>query len=139
MTSMPTAVPSVVPMVMRRGADSGATVPLDARNTHGERECERERERNRGAMAAEGARQERGTFARVFFLAHAQERRFLVHGHRHRRLGECGETAPTPHAIPRPKSFVESDFFRGLTASAETWTKGEIRAVTPDLRFRAIL
>ena len=49
---MPIAVPSVVPMVMRRGADSGATVPLDARNTHGERECERERERNRDAMAA---------------------------------------------------------------------------------------
>ena len=124
MTLVPTAVPTVVPTVMRRGADSGATVPLDARNTHGERE--RERERNRGAMAAEGARQERGTFARVFFLAHAQERRFLVHGHRHRRLGECGESAPTPHAIPRPKSLghspslCQSDFFRGLTALAET-------------------
>ena len=72
MTLVPTAVPkvpTVVPTVMRRGADSGATVPLDARNTQGERE--RERERNRGAMAAEGARQERGTFARVFFVAHA--------------------------------------------------------------------
>ena len=69
MTLVSIAVPTVVPTVMRRGADSGATVPLDARNTQDERE--RERERDRGTVAPEDARQERRTFARVFFVAHA--------------------------------------------------------------------
>ena len=88
MTSMPTAVPSVVPMVMRRGADSGATVPLDARNTQDQRE--RQRERDRGTVAPEDARQERGKCARMFFAALAQERRFLVGGRHHRRVRRVG-------------------------------------------------
>ena len=99
MTLVPIAVPTVVPTVIRRGADSGATVLLDARNTQGERE--RERERNRGTVAAEDARQQRGKCARMFFAALAQERRFLVGGRRHRRLGECGESAPTTRNSPR--------------------------------------
>ena len=85
-TLVPIAVPAVVPTVMRRCADSGATVPLDARNTQGERE--RERERNRGTVAAEHARQQRGKCARMCFAALAQERRCLGGGRRHRRLGE---------------------------------------------------
>jgi hypothetical protein len=90
-------VPTVVPTVMRRGADSGATVPPDARNTQDERE--RERERHRGTVAPEDARQQREKCAHMFFAALAQERRFLVDGRRHRRLDECGESAPTTRIV----------------------------------------
>ena len=89
MTSMLIAIPSVLRTVMRRGADSGATVPLDARNTHQDQR-ERERERERGTVAPEDARQERGKCARMFFAALAQERRFLVGGRRHRRVRRVG-------------------------------------------------
>ena len=103
MTLVSIAVPTVVPTVMRRGADSGATVPLDARNTQGE--SERERERNRGTVAAEDARQQRGKCAHVFFPALAQERRLLVGGRRHRRLGECGASGPGNQTDPSGPSL----------------------------------
>ena len=103
MTSLPTAAPTVVPTVMRLGADSGARVPLDARNTQDERE--RERERDRVTVAPEDARQQRGKCAHVFFPALAQERRLLVGGRRHRRLGECGASGPGNQTDPSGPSL----------------------------------
>ena len=139
MTLVPIAVPTVVPTVMRRGADSGATVPLDARNTQGERE--RERERNRGTVTAEDARQQRGKCASMFFIAYAQERRFLVHGHRHRRLGECGASAPTTrNSLPEmlnPRRNDDDDATRRRARSSVT-PSFEMRRTIRELARRVV-
>tara|TARA_B100000674_G_scaffold468907_1_gene455210 strand:- start:185 stop:2494 length:2310 start_codon:yes stop_codon:yes gene_type:complete len=138
-TLVPIAVPTVVPTVMRRGADSGATVPLDARNTQGERE--RERERNRGTVTAEDARQQRGKCASMFFIAYAQERRFLVHGHRHRRLGECGASAPTTrNSLPEmlnPRRNDDDDATRRRARSSVT-PSFEMRRTIRELARRVV-